>query len=106
MRNDGRAEFYLVQHLDNHGEWVSSDLGHFLFKDLSYPERRGSIGDVYRALLSHTGASTDLWQEYGLDGFEYSALAEPVLREVRARNPDTKFRLVRRVTTQDTEVVA
>lgn len=106
MRNDGGATFYLVQHqYPNNGEWVQSALGHFLFDGLTYDESRGEPGETYRDLLSHEGASTDLWQRYGINGFERVEDASEACSAVRARHPDRLFRVVRRSITQHTQEV-
>jgi hypothetical protein len=108
MRSDGTPVFYLVQHWDerNTQSWVESALDHFLFADLTYDEKRGDVGDCYRRLLEPQNASTDLWQRYGIHGFERRGDAMAALRAVADRHPDRRFRLVMRVVSQRTRVIA
>lgn len=113
MRSDGAAIFYFVQHEQKavngtdsrRTEWVESDLGHFLFSGLQYTEKQGVIGDAYRALMAPQEASSPLWQKFGIHGYTEKEDAFKVLEAVRERNPDRKFRVVKRTIMQQTEVM-
>jgi hypothetical protein len=114
MRNDGEVSYYFCQHWQewqepnstNSGEWVKSSLSDWLFDSLTYEEAKGEVGRRYSNLLRPQSASSDLWQKYGIHGFVNFRDAANMLDALRKRNPDHKFRIVRREIKQKTEVVA
>lgn len=103
MREDSTVAFYLVQHVSgNTGRWTTSALGEFLFRGLTYDQKRGKLGDEYRKLIDPIN---ECWQRHGIHGFllEREAIAAHIA--VTARHPDRSFRVVRRIQTRATEVV-
>lgn len=108
MRVDGVATYYVVQHLSGPGdrrEWVDTALDHVLFRGLSFDQKRGRIGDRFRAIIRAQGPSTDLWQRYGIDGFEAREDADLALLTCRAKTDRLRFRLVCRTMTRSDLVV-
>lgn len=106
MFNDGHAIFYIVQHRwMQRGQWTDSNLAGFMFERLSPADSRGTLGDHYRSLIAEQGASTALWQTYGINGFASEVPAKHVLAICQARNTKHSFRLVRRQVIQVTEVI-
>lgn len=101
MRCDGIATYYLIQHQEESGRWVESALAHFLFSDLTYAQRC-KRGDKYRKMLAPQSASSDLWQKFGINGFEYKPDADTLLAEINNLHPKCAFRLVYRVSMQAT----
>lgn len=110
MRADGEVTFYVIQHVWNGvGEnWAGTgDGAGFLFDGLSYEQSQGRLGDHYRSLIAPQSASSDLWQRYGINGFEEKDDALRLLRELRALpSCPHRFRLVRRTMTRKQEVIA
>lgn len=114
MRQDGHASFYNIEHYGSPGgnptlhAWVGTDLGHMLMRSVegkSWEERRARAAYV-RKITAPQEASSDLWQTYGINGFEELADAEVVLDELRSSEPDEKFRIVKQQIVQLTEVIA
>lgn len=105
MKADGATAFFVVQHEDSGGRWCDSALDH-MFDGLTYTDRNGELGDRYRALLVPQGASSALWQLYGVNGFRVQADGEAALAAVRERRPGQRFRLARRVLSRSTTVVS
>lgn len=105
MRRDGTVMYFAVQHIDSSCRWVESALDHLLFKDLTYDQKKGPVGDAYRILLDPQSASSDLWQRYGIHGFVEVDDARRMLQAISERNPDMTFRVVCRSITQATTVV-
>ena len=70
MRIDGDVTYYFIQHNDGGSEWDRSNLGHILFQGLSFADRHGALGSSYRMLLKPESANSELWQTYGIHGFE------------------------------------
>lgn len=110
MRTDGDVTFYVIQHVWNgvgEGWTETGDGAGFLFDGLSYEQRKGQLGDYYRALIKPHGALSDLWQRFGINGFEDKDDALRLLRELRALpNCPHRFRLVRRRIAREQTVVA
>lgn len=104
MRCDGTAAYYLIQHQEESERWVESALDHFLFSNLTYTQRCNR-GDKYRKMLAPQSANSDLWQKFGINGFEAIGDAETVLAEVKKLHPGRAFRLVYRVSMQATAEV-
>lgn len=110
MRADGEVTYFFIQHEtrprnSKYTEWVESALDQFLFHDLSYSDRRGDLGDHYRALMDPQSASSDLWQKYGIHGYVNRADACAILKALNDKGLDRRFRIVRRTVIQKTEVV-
>lgn len=105
MRCDGTAAYYLIQHQDERERWVESALAHFLFDGLTYAQRCNR-GDKYRALLAPQSANSDLWQKFGINGFEVKEDADAALVEIKKLHPKRAFRIVYRVSMQATQEVA
>jgi hypothetical protein len=111
MRQDGHAIFYVVQHYGHPGggtrqDWVDTALGYMLFDGLSFSERRSARTIRWRKLIERQGASTDLWQRYGVDGYVEPSDATAMMVELQERRPDEKFRVVKRQIVQMTQVLA
>lgn len=102
MRSDGTITFWFIQFkaIKPEPEWLTADLGHFLFTD---PRPTGEEVERLRALIEPQSASSDLWQRYGIHGFEEKDDALAVLRELRRRG-QREFRLVRRTIEQVTVI--
>lgn len=106
MWTDGIADYYRVQHRDSTGLWCDTDIGHILFRDMTYTQKRSPLAECFREVLAKEGASTDLWQRYGLYGFEHREDAQVALGYCRAHAGSMVFRLVRRIMTRQQEVIA
>ena len=109
MRADGAYAYYLIQHASyppGGKRWIETNLAHFLFRDLPHDDARDEVGDRYRALLAPQDASSDLWQKTGIHGFPTIEEAQACLDAIRLQNPDREFRLVYRVSRQETHVCA
>lgn len=107
MRGEGNVSFYVVQHRHpEEEEWSDTDLSHVWFSPMSYDERRGAVAAHLRDLLAKQGASTPLWQRYGLHGFTEEADALQALVTSRATTSALEFRLVFRHMSRSQEVIA
>lgn len=111
MRHDGHAIYYIVQHYGHpcggtRQDWVDTGLAHMLFDGLPSGERLSARTIRWRKLIERQGASTDLWQTYGIEGYVEPSYARAMLNELRERRPDEAFRIVRRQVVQMTEEVA
>lgn len=106
MRTDGAVTYFQIEHEEDwRDRWATSALEHLLFNNLTEKESRSHYGNRYRRLLSPQSASSEIWQKYGINGFIDLVDARKMIAALRARNPDMKFRIVKRTQTQFTEVV-
>lgn len=115
MRTDGDITYFLIQHrLPGEQRWADSSLEAMLFGNMSYEDRIGELGERRRALLAPQGAGSNLWQDFGIHGFERAfdaaaVLDELLLRELRStrggRDKTVEFRLAKRSIKQETEPV-
>lgn len=111
MRQDGHAIYYTIEHFGHpggnphHQGWVGTSLGHMMFDGLSFQEKRGEQAAKWRKLIERQGASTDLWQRYGISGYANLDDAKAMIDVLRERRPAERFRIVRRQVAQLTEVV-
>jgi hypothetical protein len=113
MRADGEVTVFEIEHRYPDGEWRRSDTTHFLLGGLSFSDRRGAIGARRREL---TNPLREGWRATGHDGCLEEADGRSLLAALRGLSDDElachdrerrpEFRLVRRTTTQLTEVVA
>lgn len=105
MRSDGIVSFFFIEHEDSKGQWTTSALDHFLFDELPFDDKRGEVGDRYRALLEPQTASSNLWQKFGIHGYKRLPDAIATMKAMSERHPGRKFRIAGRTISQITEVI-
>lgn len=110
MRADGTVTYFRVQAVlavnPEEPRWSDVAVDALLFEGIGRDEARGELGRRYKALLEPQSASSDLWQCYGIHGFEHKEDVLALYEALRERRPDYDFRVVKRTQSQRTLVVA
>lgn len=101
------VEYYVIEfHYDDVKDWRDIDASYILFRNMTNSDKRGAKANRYRELLVPCSASSELWQQYGIHGFEVLDDAAAVLTALRVEDPDTRYRIVRRSSSRQTTVVS
>jgi len=107
LRADGAVTYYFIQHINQLASgWSGTALDYFLFEGMSFEEKGGELASYYRNLISKQGASTPLWQKFGINGFVDLEDAKETLKALQNRRPNSQFRVARRMIMQHTEVIS